>query len=58
MKYVCDESIIPKYLLEKKKILNFSYHGLNISFTNLKDHYLTGINILKKDKYGLVKKSY
>ena len=57
MKYVCDESIIPQYLLEKKKILNFSYHGLNISFTNLRDHYLRGINILKKDKYGLVKRS-
>ena len=56
MKYVGDETVIPKELIRKKKILKLNYKGINLCFTNLNDHYKEGIRILKKNLYGLAKK--
>ncbi len=56
MKFVNDETIIPKELFKRNKIQKVQYKDVNLTFTNLNDHYKEGIKILKKNLYGLAKK--
>ena len=50
-----DQRLISVYLKNKNKIKQERVHGVDFSYISLFDYYKYGINILKKNPYGLMK---